>query len=141
MAATTHAARLEAGRRVFSRILVGVDGSQQALEAARQAALLLDVDGRLTALSAWDTAPVLGGTGTQIPYYLDEELQRSASEKNVRAATEYIAPYAVATTRLVRGTPVAKLLEEADRAEDTLVAVGSSGSGRLLGIVEGPLAS
>jgi nucleotide-binding universal stress UspA family protein len=141
MAATTHAARLEAGRRVFSRILVGVDGSQQALEAARQAALLLDVDGRLTALSAWDTAPVLGGTGTQIPYYLDEELQRSASEKNVRAATEYIAPYAVATTRLVRGTPVAKLLEEADRAEDTLVAVGSSGSGRLLGIVEGAVAT
>ena len=45
MRTTAHEARLEAGRRIFTRILAGVDGSQQALEAARQAALLQDVDG------------------------------------------------------------------------------------------------
>ena len=63
----------QAGRRIFTRILVGVDGSQQALEAARQAALLQDVDGQLTLLAVWDIAPVMGGTGTRIPYYLDED--------------------------------------------------------------------
>ena len=66
MATTTHATRLEAGRRVFTRIVVGIDGSQQALEAARQAALLQDVDGQLTLLSVWDTAPtIIGPTGSK----------------------------------------------------------------------------
>ena len=97
MAATANQTRLEAGRRIFTRILVGIDGSQQALEAARQAALLQDVDGQLTLLAAWDIAPVMGGTGTRIPYDFDEELQRSAAEKGLRAATDYVSPYTPAT--------------------------------------------
>jgi nucleotide-binding universal stress UspA family protein len=141
MGTTTHPARLEAGRRVFSRILVGVDGSQQALEAARQAALLQDVDGQLTLLSAWDIVRGVGATGTEMPYYLDEEFQRAAAEKDLRAAREYVAPYAAATAKLVRGTPVAALLEEIQRDQHTLLAVGSSGSSRLLGIVEGAVAT
>lgn len=141
MATTTDSARLEAGRRVFSRILVGVDGSQHALEAARQAALLQDVDGRLTLLSAWDIVHGVGGTGTRIPYYADEEFQRAAAEKSLRAATEYVRPYAAAVSLPVRGAPVARLLEEIARAEDTLVAVGSPRGGRLLGVVEGAVAT
>ena len=141
MATTANQTRLEAGRRIFTRILVGVDGSQQALEAARQAALLQDVDGQLTLLAAWDIAPVIGGTGSSIPYYLDEEFQQTAAEKGLLAATEYVAPYTAATTKLVRGTPVATLLGEIERDEDTLIAVGSSGTGRLLGIVEGAVAT
>lgn len=139
--ATTHPARLEAGRRVFSRILAGIDGSQQALEAARQAALLQNIDGRLTLLSAWDIVHGIGATGTQVPYYLDAELQRAAAEKDLRAAAEYVAPYAAATAKLVRGTPVATLLEEIERDQHTLVTLGNSGSGRLLGIVEGAVAT
>lgn len=142
MATRTHATRLEAGRRVFTRIVVGIDGSQEALEAARQAALLQDVDGQLTLFSAWDIAStILGGTGTEIPYYFDEELQRTTAEKALLAARDYIAPYTAATGKLVRGTPVAKLLEEIERDEDTLIAIGSSGTGRLLGIVEGAVAT
>ena len=141
MAATANQTRLEAGRRIFTRILVGIDGSQQALEAARQAALLQHVDGQLTLLAAWDIAPVMGGTGTRIPYYLDEDFQRTAAEKGLRAATEYVAPYTAATTKLVRGTPVAALLAEIERDEDTLISIGSSGTGRLLGIVEGAVAT
>jgi nucleotide-binding universal stress UspA family protein len=67
MAATTHSARLEAGRRVFSRILVGIDGSPRALETARQAARLQDVDGQLTLLSAWDVLHGAAATGTGVP--------------------------------------------------------------------------
>ena len=57
----------------------------------------------------------MGGTGSRIPYYLDEDFQRTAAEKGLRAATEYVAPYTAAITKLVRGTPVAKLLD-GDRA-------------------------
>jgi nucleotide-binding universal stress UspA family protein len=141
MATTSHAAPLEAGRRVFSRILVGVDGSPRALEAARQAALLQDVDGQLTLLSVWDIVHGVGATSTRIPYYLDEELQRSAADKDLRTATEYVALYAAATAKLVRGTAVAKLLEEIEREQPTLVALGSSAGGRLVGIVEGAVAT
>ena len=142
MAVTTSATRLEAGHRVFSRILVGVDGSQQALEAARQAALLEDVDGQLTLLAAWEIAPaIIGGTGSGVPYYFDEELQRTTAERALAAATDYVAPYTAAIGKLVRGTPVHELLKDIARCEDTLIAVGSSGIGRLLGIVEGEVAT
>ncbi len=141
MQSTTHATPLEAGRRVFTRVLAGVDGSRQALEAARQAALLLDLEGRLTLFSVWDIAPIIGGTGTDVPPYLDEELQRRTAEKALLAARDYVAPYGDASGKLVRGTPVAKLLEEIERDESTLVAVGSSGTGRFLGVVEGSVAT
>ena len=138
MAVTAHAIRLEAGRRVVSRVLVGVDGSPQALEAARQAAILEDVDGQLTLLTAWDIAPrIIGGTGTRVPYYFDEELQRAAAEKALAAASDCVAPYTAPIEKLARGGPVARLLGEIERSEHTLVAVGGSGTGRLLGIVEG----
>jgi nucleotide-binding universal stress UspA family protein len=142
MATSTHAKRLEAGRRIFTRVLVGIDGSQHALEAARQAALLEDVDGQLTLLSVWDIAPgIIGGTGTRIPAYFDEERQRKAAENDLRTACEYVAPYTAATTMLVRGTAIDRLLEEIERHEATLVAVGSSRVGRLLGIVEAAVAT
>ena len=141
MTAIAHATRLEAGRRVFSRVLVGIDGSQQALEAARQAAILEDIDGQLALLSAWDIAPtIIGGTGSSVPYYFDEELQRTTAEKALAAASEHVGAYAVPVDMLVRGTPAGELLREIERSADTLVAVGSSGMGRLRGLVEGEVA-
>ena len=41
----------------------------------------------------------------------------------------------------MRGTPVAALLAEIERDEDTLISIGTSGTGRLLGIVEGAVAT
>src|SRR5580765_156007 len=142
METTAHPARLEAGRRILTRVLVGIDGSQQALEAARQAALLQDVDGQLTLLSVWDVLPPsLGGPTTERRYDVEETLHRATAEKALCAARDYVAPYTAATGKLVRGTPVAELLAEIDRDEDTLISVGSSGTGLLLGIVEGAVAT
>jgi nucleotide-binding universal stress UspA family protein len=142
MTTTTHASRLEAGRRVFSRVLAGIDGSQQALEAARQAALLQDVDGRLTLFSSWDVRPlVAGGPRTLTRYEFEEQLERATAEKALVAAREYVASFSAPTGKLARGTPVAELLEEIDRDRHTLIAIGSSGTGRLRGIVEGAVAT
>lgn len=138
MVTPTHVNRLEAGRRVFTRILVGVDGSKTSLEAARQAALLQDVGGRLTLLSVWNVAPpIAGGPTTADRYDLEERLQQRSAERALRTARDHVAPYTIATVKPVRGTPVADLLAEIGRDEDTLVALGSSGGSRLLGIVEG----
>lgn len=142
MATTTHPTRLEAGRRIFSRVLVGIDGSQQALEAARQAALLQDVDGRLTLLASWDVLPPIAGGPRTLPRFeLEEKLERTTAEKALLAARNYVESVSAPTGKLVRGTAAAQLLEETERDEDTLIAIGSSGVGRLLGIVEGALAT
>jgi len=131
-----------AGRAVFARVLVGIDGSQQALEAARQAAILQAVEGQLTLLSAWNVAPpIIGATGTLVPYYFDETIQKGHSENALLAAQDYVAPYTAPIGKLIRGTAWEQLLREIERDEDTLVAVGSSGLGRLRGIVEGSVAT
>ena len=130
MTATAYPARLEAGRRIFTRVLVGIDGSQQALEAARQAALLQDVDGQLTFLSVWEVRPPsLGGPTTERRYDSEETLHRATAEKALCAARDYVALYTAANGKLMRGTPVAELLGEIERHEDTLVSIGSSGTG------------
>ena len=131
-----------AGRGVFARVLVGIDGSQQALEAARQAAILQNVEGQLTLLSAWDLAPtIVGASGAHVPYYFDETIQKGHSENALLAAQDYVAPYTAPIGKLTRGTAWDQLLCEIERDEDTLVAVGSSGLGRLRGIVEGSVAT
>ena len=142
MTTAANTARLEAGRRIFIRILVGVDGGDAALEAARQAALLEDVAGQLTVFSAWQTAPtVVGGTGSEVPWYYDEDRQRGEAEEAVRAAREYVEPYSSPLTKIVRATPVAGLLAEIEREQATMVAVGAGESGRLRGIIEGSVAT
>ena len=138
MSPTNTTTRLEAGRRVFTHILVGVDGSDGAREAARQAALLLDPGGGLELLAVWDTATTLiGGTGTHIPPYYDEDLQRAAAEQAAAAARDWIASSAAPATSVVRGSAAGVLLAAVADREATLVALGAGTTGRLLGAVEG----
>ena len=132
---TTNAHR----RSVFSRVLVGIDGSEQSLEAARQAAIL--VDGELTLLAAYDVAPaIVAGTGTRVPDYFDEDVQRDAATGALGRAREELA-MASSTGMIVRGRPAAALISEVERAQDTLLVLGSHGLGRLAGFVMGSTAT
>ena len=126
---------------VFDRVLVGIDGSDASREAARQAAILREPDGHLALVAVWDTAPVLGGTGTRVPPYLDEDVQRERAEGSLEAARAAVAGLDDATAVAVRGTSWEELLREAERGRHTLVAVGSRGAGRLRGILAGSTAT
>ena len=55
--AAIRAAPLTGGRGVFRRVLVGVDRAEASREAARQAAVLCDVEGELTLLAVWGVTP------------------------------------------------------------------------------------
>lgn len=132
------AAQQALGARVFARVLAGVDGSDAGREAAAQAARLVAPEGALALVTA--------------VYIVEAGLQRWPEER-VNAALELeggAALYAAAalvgpraTTKLVNGPPLQVLLDEAERHEATLVAVGSHGHGRLselvIGGVCGPL--
>jgi nucleotide-binding universal stress UspA family protein len=123
---------------VFSRVLVGIDGSEESREAARQAAIL--VNGELTLLASHDVAPAIGGTGVGVPPYLDEDLQRDAATEALKRAREDVA-LASPTGKTVRGRPADALISEVEREQHTLLVVGSHGGGRLAGFVMGSTAT
>lgn len=132
---TTNARR----RSVFSRVLVGIDGSEESREAARQAAIL--VDGELTLLASYDVASaIVGGTGTHVPHYFDEDVQRDAATRSLGRARQDVA-VASPTGKIVRGRAATALISEVEREQDTLLVVGSHGLGRLAGFVTGSTAT
>lgn len=138
MSTLTERTKLES-QTVFSRVLVGVDASEESREATRQAATL--AEGPLTLLAVYDTvAGLVGGTGAGVPVYYDDKLQRGAAKDALGRAREDV-PSANPTGKVVRGVVWDALIGEAEHAQDTLIAVGSHGVGRMTGIVMGSVAT
>ena len=124
---------------LFGRVLVGVDGSAEALEAARQAAILVNPDGELALLSAWSMAPPLVAPLAIVPPYDgDAEGARMQAEAALREAQETVP---AASAAVVQGFAAQALLDRIEHAHDTLVAVGSHGLGRAAGILGGSTAT
>lgn len=124
---------------IFSRVLVGIDGSPESQEAARQAALLAGEDGTITLLAAWSLEPpVVAPMGT-LPSYGSDELEAKQLAEDVLKAAHAELPSA----RIVsaRGFPAHVLLDEIEREQPTLVALGSHGQGRAAGILVGSTAT
>ncbi len=133
MNTTSHhqAVRPETDREVFSRVLCGVDTLPESLEAARQVDALQGERGSLTVISVLelDATVHAGWMAVSAASGL-----RAETESALRAAqTE--APGA--TCRLVEGRPDQVLLSEAKRQGATLIAVGTHGISRPVGIALG----
>jgi nucleotide-binding universal stress UspA family protein len=127
--------------RVFNRVLVGVDGSPESLEATRQAARLHDVTGELALLSAWILPPPVVTAGATIPYATDAALSSRRAEDAVTRARDHVAAIATAKTIVTEGFGWDALLQEAKRRRSTMIAVGSHGLGRALGVLFGSTAT
>jgi nucleotide-binding universal stress UspA family protein len=126
---------------IFTRVLVGVDGSPEGLEAVRQAAALKSLDGELTVVSAWNLAPPLivplGGGANPIA----AELPLARAAESVRKALEHIGAAGAPAGKIARGLSWHALLEEGSELHATLIAVGSHGAGRAFGIFSGSTAT
>jgi nucleotide-binding universal stress UspA family protein len=126
---------------VFNRVLVGIDGSAEALEAARQAARLHDPNTELMLLSAWTLPPPLVSAGMTIPWEADARVaQQRALEAAARAQLD-IVQLAVANVTVERGFGWDALIRAARRGGYTLIAVGSHGAGRTVGVLSGSTAT
>jgi nucleotide-binding universal stress UspA family protein len=120
-------------------ILVGVDGSQAALEAVRWAAKEAkrrDAELRLVYAFGWMPAPDLGDPGTTP----GDTLLRGAYRAVAAAAAlaEVVAPEVEVVEEVLIGSPIPRLITESRRAQ--LVVVGSRGLGGFAGLLAGSVA-
>jgi nucleotide-binding universal stress UspA family protein len=123
---------VEWSHTLFERVVVGVDGGDEALEAVRQAARLVTQTGGLEVLCAVDIGEsAMAGFRASATA---ARLEQDAAEA-VRKALEIAGP--AATSRVVFGRPVATVLGEVRDAHATLVAVGTHGHSRLSEILIG----
>jgi nucleotide-binding universal stress UspA family protein len=123
---------------VFERIVCGVDGSPEAIEALRQAKRLLVPSGLLIAATAYDPSLAMH-TGWDAGAVL-VDLEREAHGARSQAEHE-IADLERAETRILEGGPLAQLVALARQEDATLIAVGSHGWSRTAGILLGSVAT
>jgi nucleotide-binding universal stress UspA family protein len=128
-------ADLKASTRVFDRIVCGVDGTPQSLEAARQAERLRSGDGtlQLVAVAEVDAAVHAGWAMSHVM----DQLDVSARNGLQRAIDEI----PTASSHLVSGDALPSLLDEITQLEATLVAVGPHGHSRAVGMLLGGVAT
>lgn len=119
----------------FGSPVCGIDGSPEALEAARQAAALAAPGARVHAVAAWDPGAAMhaGIHAGRVAAELRDE-----AVATLRAARDELPEL---ETALVEGAPVAGLLAAASAYAADLVAVGSHGTSRRSGILLGSVAT
>jgi nucleotide-binding universal stress UspA family protein len=128
-------ALVRASESIFDRILVCVDGTKESLEACRQAHELAEPESTVEAAFA-SLYPPAAASALGVDD-LAERLDRAATS-SLSAAARIVGPHA--ELRRLHGFPVDALLDEAERARATLLAIGTHEHRRLEEIVLGGVA-
>jgi nucleotide-binding universal stress UspA family protein len=132
--APTHTAAVDR-QSIFERVLVGVDGTKESLDACRQAAHLAEPGGAVEAAVVSLFPPAAArALGVED---LAERLERTASSA-LSAAARILGPQAELWR--LEGLTVEALLEEVKRIQATLLAIGTENHPRLREIVLGGVA-
>jgi nucleotide-binding universal stress UspA family protein len=128
---------------MFERIVCGVDGSAESLEAVRQADVLLEDGGRLVLVTAVDLTDAIhfqvAPTAVHAARHAlekAEELDRGARQALEGARAEVVRASDVATVE-VAGGPARCIVDTAASESAHLVVVGTHGLGRMRGIALG----
>lgn len=119
----------------LSKVVLGLDGSQAALEAGRQIVRVAGPDAEVWAVSCWDPATAMHA-GIHAG-----AVSRDLRRQSLAALDEATRELRPAGSILVRGAEVAGLLSVAQEKHADLVAVGAGGLHGALGMVMGSVAS
>lgn len=125
----------EGAAEVFDRIMCGVDGTPQSVQAVRQAARLRAPGGSLAVVTVIEVglAAEAGWLATQAAAEMRREAERGLESARQEAPD--------ADFRSLEGRAPQVLLAEAKRTQATLLGVGSHGLRRLVGIAIGSVAT
>jgi len=124
-----------AGREGVDAIMVGVDGSDSSVAAARWAAAQAARTGdRVVLVSAWQY-PTTWGSTIPLPDGYDPEADTRAVADPVATALQAEFPTVDVTNHLVEGHPAEVLVDASRHA--VLLAVGSRGHGAFAGMLLG----
>jgi nucleotide-binding universal stress UspA family protein len=121
---------------MFKRILVGIDGSDHALEAAKLSGEMA----RLTKADLWVVVCY-----DPLPAYLGQPLMQQAIDTRIEFTEEILKPAVEAIgkipgglrTEVLEGPPAEAILNVADAREIDLIVMGTRGLGRLAGAILG----
>jgi nucleotide-binding universal stress UspA family protein len=139
MSATIDAdAHVVEASKIFSRVLVGVDGTAESFDALRQAALLKAPAGTITCVAAWSLAPLVTPVTVLPSADAEEREARGDAEETLRRAQAYISS---AEAMVVHGFAGHALIDAARHERSTLLAIGSHGQRRAEGILLGSTAT
>jgi nucleotide-binding universal stress UspA family protein len=122
---------------VFKRALVGIDGSPAALLALRLTGRLLVPDGRVLALTVAEVH-LAAHAGMDAAVWA-EQIDRDAHAASLAAERELEG--AGGEARVVRGYAAHSLLATAGKIDAELIAIGSHGTSRAVGIALGSVAT
>ena len=145
---TEHARRLELEAPTgFTKIVVGLEADESSFEATRQAALLLQRNGLLTLMAAYQplaAAPVWGAFSIA---YLEPELRKMLKKQAVeqlwraREIATHVEPEEAIEAKTQEEATAAALVAAASANGADLIAIGGPRSGRLWGILAGQTAT
>jgi nucleotide-binding universal stress UspA family protein len=123
---------------IFDRILCGVDGSPAGDEALRQAVILRTPEGSVFGVVVSNPIEVIHA-GFQAPHAAAQIA--ADAERILASARQTLASVSTAEARLVEGRTVPVLHDLVERERATLLAVGSHGGRRAVGIALGGVAT
>lgn len=128
------------GGRVVGRIVVGVDGSDNALEALRWAVAEAELrDATVEAVTSWHYPTV----GVEFAPVADPETFEGAATQSLQEAVAKVCPDDASRQRVramvVQDTPVRALVDAAQGAD--LLVVGSRGRGGFTGLLLGSVSA
>jgi nucleotide-binding universal stress UspA family protein len=124
--------------RVFSRIVVGVDGTDFGLEALHQALALAPPESTVIAVTALDSS--LAVHGGFLASDLVEQLEQQAAAARA-AAAEILGDRPNAEARVVHGDARAVLRGVCAQSDATMLALGGRSRSRFLGMMTGETAA
>jgi nucleotide-binding universal stress UspA family protein len=142
MSTTPHSeAHPPVSHRSFDRVVCGVDGSPESLDAVRQALAIAARDAELTLITVIETGLVAAGWISPMPLAGSEPEMRAGAERVLEDTAAGVSAVHAIRRRVGVGPPGVTLVAEASHEDAQLLAVGLRGHSRASGILTGSVAT